>query len=286
MINLTPFLATATIALAMAFTISCSSGGGGGGNGAGDDGSDIQQQQSSSSGGGYNPQPSSSSGGGYSSGGIGNSSSSGPSSSSTVLSFCGGQEYTPTSELRCQSDVIQAFCGSNWYNASDVNQRCQNNILEAKCGASWLNVLTQRCGVDNVIETICGIGWYDASDANLRCQNNILETKCGASWYDALTQVCWEGFEKYLDGLFVTDCEQDKADEYGRAPCDTTPCQILSRNGNPPSFGDTLLFDTKKGLFSIFVAFPSFFIDYLTLTCAQVLFNQDDSVLFPEDLCK
>jgi len=224
----------ATLALAMAFTISCSSGGGGGGNGAGDDGGYIQQTSSSS-------------GGGYSSGGIGNSSSSGPSSSSTVLSFCGGQEYTPTSELRCQSDVIEAFCGSNWYNASDVNQRCQNNILEAKCGASWLNVLTQRCGVDNVIETICGIGWYDASDANLRCQNNILEAKCGASWYDALTQVCWEGFEKISLGCksYLTDEDMNKQE---------LPCSVLTRNANEDfAAGDTILFVTgeKKNSFVI-----------------------------------
>jgi uncharacterized protein (TIGR02145 family) len=102
-----------------------------------------------------------------------------------VQANCGSDWYN-LSNQRCENNVIETKCGSNWYDTSNSNLRCQSSVIETKCGDEWYNASNTnlRCQSD-VVETKCGDGWYNASNSNLRCQSSVIETKCGSRWYNA-----------------------------------------------------------------------------------------------------
>jgi hypothetical protein len=139
---------------------------------------------------------------------------------------CGteGLMYNPSNaNLRCRANLVQAKCGTEWYNTADTTKRCQsyyvtnshveaqcgnylyhsdnpsfrceNGVLEVLCETGWLshaeNYMEEQCYVSEmsdreyVVETLCGHEWYNAADPDLRCQNSEIETKCGNRWYHA-----------------------------------------------------------------------------------------------------
>ena len=80
------------------------------------------------------------------------SSSSIAASSSSSVQKCGGESYNQLTQ-RCTDDIIETKCGTDWYNAANVDLRCQSSIVETKCGSSWYNPSTQSCSGGTVYIT-------------------------------------------------------------------------------------------------------------------------------------
>jgi len=209
---------TATLALAIAFTLSCSSGGDSNGN-VDDDGGDIQQQ------------PSSSSGGGYSSGGIGNSSSStggntggGNSSDANILTYA-GQTYR-TVQIGTQTWMAEnlnyAAEGSRCYGeGAQVHVRLDNEILmlslaevQANCSKygrlyDWATAmaLPASCNESECASQVqlkhrgvCPDGWHIPSDADWTTLTNYVESQGDCSECAGTKLKAASGWENYLRG--------------------------------------------------------------------------------------
>jgi len=223
----------ATFGLALTLTFGCSSDSDNGNNQ-----SNINSGTEISSSSGWDGYPSSSGGGSHSSSSGGGY----PSSSSAVLKECdaifnpankfcydgnvydkcGGNVYSPASEICYGSQVTPAKCnGGDSYNpltqsccgsiailSNSTTQRCTNGVVEAKCENNWYkpgqfcydgivynecfgdiyNPLTQGCIENRLVETKCGSNWY--SQATQFCEDNKLFNKCDGMVYPPTTNIC------------------------------------------------------------------------------------------------
>jgi hypothetical protein len=100
------------------------------------------------------------------------------------------------------------ICGNQIYvSYLNGNRRCQGGILERKCGDDWYNRETHYCDWERDpntgIETStlkarerCGSKYYIPDEGYIRCQNGVVQERCGgwnqeeALWYNYETHYC------------------------------------------------------------------------------------------------
>jgi len=103
-----------------------------------------------------------------------NSSSSSMKSSSSSVAVSSASVQSSSSILKC-----------NGQNYTPPNQRCENNVVETKCGSDWYNASTQFCHTDNTIHYKCNGSNYNASTQY--CFNNTTPKNYGSVTYEGKT---------------------------------------------------------------------------------------------------